>query len=173
MENDDRRAAFERVVRDIHDVYRYRNAPGYRDINGYFSKDWRLWTPQDLSRLEPDTVRVLYSMNQWGYNDLLAQVLPDYYREHGGCAAYAQDLGTVYRGGSVQAARMGYHPDNQPAHRTLLNFDEPSARGATTTQASLDAIGQLARNAGVILHPTSEVLPVALRGVGPIKQVAA
>ncbi len=98
---DDRRAAFEKIVHDMSEVYRYRNAPDYRDINGFFSKDWRLWTPEDLSKIERDDVRVLYSMSKWGYSDLLAQVLPNYYREHGGCPAFTRDLETVFHGGRV------------------------------------------------------------------------
>ncbi len=172
----ERRADYERIVRDIHEVYRYRNAPDYRDVNGYFSKDWRLWTPEDLKKIDPGAVRSLYGMAQWGYTDLLAQVLPNYYRGRGGCTEFAQDVDTVYHGGTVQAARMGYHADRQPAKPVQLDFRPSPAQGSTTTQASLDALGQLARNAvqlaNVTLHPASEVLPVALRGVATLKQVA-
>ena len=117
-----------------------------------------------------------YGMAQWGYTDLLAELLPNYYRGHGGFAAFSQDISTVYGGGTVQAARMGYHADRQPAKPVQLDFRPSPAQGSTTTQASLDALGQLARNAvqvaNVTLHPASEVLPVALRGVPTLKQVA-
>ena len=170
------RTDYERIANDIRGFYTYRNAPDYRDERGHFAKSYKLWTPEDLQKIDPAVVRGLYGMAQWGYTDLLAELLPNYYRAHGGCAAFSQDVQTVYGGGRLQAARMGYHPDHQSAHRTLLNFNDTPAQGAVTTQASLDALGQLARNAvqlaNVTLHPASEVLPVTLRGVAALKQVA-
>ncbi len=94
-----RRAIFEKIVHDIKNAYSYRNGPGYIDEAGHFSKYYRLWTPDDFSRIDPAAVRGLYSMSTWGYYDLLAQVLPDYYRAHGGCAAFIRDLDTTYGSG--------------------------------------------------------------------------
>jgi hypothetical protein len=58
-------------------------------------KSYKKWTPQDLvvmKKEDPTTLKFLSMAAQRARYDVLEQLLPDYYREHGGAKAFATDI---------------------------------------------------------------------------------
>ena len=92
-------ANYAGLASDIKRFYIYRTGPDYVDEHGHFSKSYKLWTPADLYKIDLGALRGIFGMTQWGYDDLLLELMPTYYSLHGGCAAFVHDIETVYRGG--------------------------------------------------------------------------
>jgi len=58
-------------------------------------KSYRKWIPQDLAIMQkevPGTMHFLVLAAQHNRYDVLEQLLPDYYRTHGGVKAFAADV---------------------------------------------------------------------------------
>ncbi len=58
-------------------------------------KSYKKWTPEDLTTLQKkDSVTIRFFLQAINHNrlDVLEQLLPDYYRTHGGVKAFAADI---------------------------------------------------------------------------------
>ncbi len=58
-------------------------------------KSYKRWEPDDMSVIEKEAPHVLVFLNQaiqHNRYDVLEQLLPDYYRAHGGAKAFAADV---------------------------------------------------------------------------------
>lgn len=98
------KANFRASLSEYHDqaidgyqvVFRDAIAP-YYDAKGRYLKAYDLWTPQDFMIMGRDAnnriaLKVLHNMaeiDDWGH---LNQILPTYYRNHGGVRAFARDI---------------------------------------------------------------------------------
>lgn len=129
-----------------------------------FLKAWQLWEPSDLRRLDHRLMQVMDDMATCDDFAHLSQILPNYYRTHGGVRAFARDIevAAVARGDVIH--RTSYTPDVQPQ------------QAPATTQASLSGLDQLVRNAGqlanVTLHPASDILPATVRAAASLVRAA-
>ncbi len=158
-------ARFQLVVNAIREDYTMTTPPyldgPYSDGMRYY-KAWQLWNRSDISRLDVRTLTVLHDMAECDDFGHLNQILPNYYRAHGGVRAFAQDIESTARSHGL-LFHSAYAPNAQP-------------QAPITTQASLNGLDQLARNAGqlanVTLHPASEILPATVKAASSLARAA-
>lgn len=80
----------------IKELYRDEKADYHTDGQYIiWVKSYKKWMPDDLAVLkkeDPQTLNFLHQAIAHNRMDVLEQLLPDYYRSHGGIQAFAEDI---------------------------------------------------------------------------------
>jgi hypothetical protein len=97
------RTAFAQKPNKVQQAIDAIKAANYNQDNDYITdgqrvvwvKSYKKWTPEDLvfmKKEDPTTLKFLGQAIQRQRFDVLEQLLPDYYRAHGGIKAFAADI---------------------------------------------------------------------------------
>ena len=74
-------------------------------------KSYKKWVPQDLEVMKKEAPDILLFLNKailHNRYDVLEQLLPDYYREHGGVKAFTDDIVQAYQNPNTGAGEKSH-----------------------------------------------------------------